>query len=468
MIGNRRKEELMQESSNGAVRDLTVGEPARLIFFFTLPLLAGNVFQQLYGFVDTLIVGRFLGVEALAAVGCTGPLMFLMLGFVMGMTSGFSIYTGQRFGAKDEQGVRRSAAACMILSLIASLILTLIGVTSCRELLIIMDTPPEILEGAYSFIVIIYAGIVAFVMVQMQSNLIRALGDSKTPTIIQAMGLTINIILEPIFIIGLDGGIPGAALATIVAMTIGNVILYVYIKKKMPALHTRREDWRLDRRILWEHLRIGLPMGFQSSIIAIGAVVLQMALNGLGPVAVASFAAAHRVDGIAVMPMMSFGVAIAAYTAQNFGARQFKRISEGVKKCIYMSCSFSVAVAVFNIFFGADIMRLFVGEGQEQIVEYGQLFLVINGVCYWILSLLFIFRFTLQGLGQSVVPTIAGVIELIMRVAAAVFLVDMLGYKGACLANPMAWIGACIPLAIAFFITRREFRRAHAEDFKSG
>ena len=447
--------------NNSAVKDLTEGEPAKLLFFFTLPLLAGNIFQQLYGFVDTLIVGRFLGVEALAAVGCTGPLMFLFLGFVMGMTGGLTIYTGQRFGAKDFEGIRKSVAACTVISIVSAIAMTIIGVLFCRTLLEFMNTPDVIIEGAYSFIVIIYGGMSGFVLLNLQSNLIRALGDSKMPTVIQAATLTINIILEPIAIILLDGGIPGAALATIVSIVIGNIIFFVYIKRRVPILHTRQGDWNFDRKILWEHVRIGLPMGFQSSIIAIGAVVLQMALNGLGPTAVAAFAAAHRVDGIAVMPMMSFGVAIAAYTAQNFGAQKFDRIADGVKKCILMSCSFSVAVAVFNILFGADIMKMFVGEGQEQIIEYGRQFLVITGVCYWILALLFIFRFTLQGLGQSFMPTVAGIIELVMRVFAALVLVDMFGYVGACLSSPLAWLGACIPLTISFFITRRELRRAH-------
>ncbi len=448
----------MKPQDNGAVKDLTVGEPARLIFYFTLPLLAGNVFQQLFGFVDTLIVGRFLGVEALAAVGCTGPLMFLMLGFVSGMTSGFSICTGQRFGAKDFDGVRRSAAICVGLSLAASLVLTIIGIASCRELLIAMDTPPEILDGAYDFISIVYGGVVMFIFLQMLTNLIRALGDSKMPTVIQATTLCINILLEPVAIIGLGLGIPGSAGATIVALTIGNFLCLVYIKKRVPYLHVRREDFSFDREFLIEHLRIGLPMGFQSSIIAIGAVVLQIALNGLGSVAVAAFAAAHRVDGIAVMPMMSFGIAMAAYTAQNFGAKKFGRIVDGVKKCVLMSCSFSVIVALFNIYLGDKIIELFVGAQAVQVIEYGRLFLIITGISYWALALLFIFRFTLQGLGQSFVPTIAGIVELVMRIAAALILVKYMGFLGACLAAPMAWIGGLLPLAIAFFITARKLR----------
>ena len=450
---------MAEEKNLGAVKDLTEGSPAKLIFYFTLPLLAGNVFQQLFGFVDTLIVGRFLGVEALAAVGCTGSLMFLMLGFVMGMTSGFSIYTGQRFGAKDYDGLRYSVVICTVLSIMGAIILSIIGITFCRELLELMQTPPEIIDGAYSFIIIIYGGVAGFVMLQMQSNLLRALGDSKMPTVIQATTLTINILLEPVAIIGLDLGIPGAAGATILSLIIGNIICLFYIKMKVPLLHVKKEDWRIDTKIILEHLKIGLPMGFQASIVAIGAVVFQMALNGLGPIAVASYAAAQRVDGIAVMPMMSFGVAISAYTAQNFGAKKFDRIQDGVKKTIIMSCSFSVAVAIFNILFGSEIIKLFVGEGQDQIIEYGQLFLTVNGVCYWILALLFIFRFTLQGLGKSFVPTVAGAMELIMRIAAAIVLVEHFEYLGACLANPMAWIGACIPLTIAFFITHKNMSR---------
>lgn len=440
-------------------KNLTSGEPAKLILFFTLPLIAGNIFQQLYALVDTLIVGRFLGVDALAAVGCTGSLMFLMLGFVIGFSTGITIYTGQRYGAKDDKGVRQSLAACVILSLLESVVLTIIGVIFCPLFLHWMQTPAEIFSGAVDFISIIYGGIIMFVFLQLQTNILRALGDSKMPTVILAVALVINIILEPVAILILEWGIPGAALATIVAQFIGNVICYIYIRKRVPALHTVRDDWRISCKLLMEHLRIGLPMGFQASIIAIGAIILQVALNNLGPVAIAAYAAAQKVESIAMMPMMSFGLAMAAYTAQNYGARQYERIAEGVRKCSYMSVAFSIAAGILLIALGSDIMYLFVGDGQEQVIEFGQEYLWVNGVCYWILSLLFIFRYTLQGLGQSVVPTIAGIMELIMRGAAAIFLCQSLGYLGACLANPMAWLGSCVPLAIAYWWTRRTFRK---------
>ncbi len=445
-------------------KNLTEGSPMRLIFLFTMPLIAGNIFQQLYSFVDTLLVGRFLGVEALAAVGCTGSLMFLMIGFIIGLTSGLSIYTGQRFGAQDTEGVHQSAAACTLLSVILAVVLTILGMLSSRFLLVFMETPPEILEGAVSFITIIYAGIGVTVYFMMGTNLIRALGDSRTPTILLALALCFNILLEPLFLLVFGWGIPGAAWAMVVSQLFGAVLCTIYIVKRVPALHIRRRDWRLSRRFLYEHLRIGIPMAFQASIIAIGAVILQVALNNLGPIAVASFAASQKVDSIAMMPMMSFGIAMAAYTAQNYGARKFERIKQGVRKCILMSVSFSILVGLFNIFFGPYIMYLFVGDGQEQVIQYGQTYLTINGACYFILSLLFIYRYTLQGLGQSMVPTIAGIMELIMRALAAIFLVKWFGYTGACWASPLAWLGSCVPLAIAYYITSRSLHGGREEE----
>ena len=437
-------------------RDMTTGSPARLILWFTLPLIAGNIFQQLYGFVDTLIVGRILGVEALAAVGCTGPLLFLIMGFVMGATSGFAIYTGQRFGAQDMRGVRQSAAACLVISILTAVVLTLFSSAIVQHLLVWMQTPPEIIAGAYDFISICFWGLPVTFALMMTTNMVRTLGNSTAPTIVLAFSLSTNIVLEPLFIMVFDWGIPGAAWAVVVAQGLGALACLWYIWRKVPALHIRREDWQMSWPLLWAHLRIGLPMGFQASIIAIGAVILQAALNDLGPTAVASFAASQKVDAIANMPMMSFGIAMAAYTAQNYGARQYGRIALGVRQCIYMSVGFSIVAGLINAFLGPKLIWLFVGDGQEQVVEYGHLYLLIQGATYWILSLLFIFRYTLQGLGHSGVPTFAGVMELIMRAAAAIFLVQWFGYIGACFASPMAWLGSCVPLAISYWRTRRQ------------
>jgi len=443
-------------------KNMTEGDPARLIFFFALPLVAGNMMQQLYAFIDTLIVGRFLGVNALAAVGCTGSLMFLTLGFIMGFCTGVTIYTGQRFGAGDRRGVRQSAAACILLGVVFVLVLTAIVLPLTRTLLILMETPSEIVDGAYDFISIIFAGLIVFLMLYLQNCLVRALGDSKTPTIILAITLGINIALEPVAILVLGWGIPGAAGATVFSQAIGALIFYIYIRRRIPALHTHWSDWKPNGAVFMAHLRMGLPMAFQSSVIAIGAIILQVALNNLGALPVAAYAATQKIDAVAVMPMLSFGYAMAAYTAQNYGAQQYERIRMGVRACLKMSMAFAVGIGILLIAFGTFFLELFVGadaEGAAAVIAYGHTFLIVNGSCYIILALLLVYRNVLQGLGQSVIPTIAGAMELIMRAAAAIFLCSSLGFLGACMANPLAWIGAAIPVVLAYLWTEKTLRQ---------
>ena len=444
-------------------KNLTEGDPARLIFFFALPLVAGNMMQQLYAFIDTLIVGRFLGVNALAAVGCTGSLMFLTLGFIMGFCTGVTIYTGQRFGAGDAQGVRRSAAACVVLGILAVLTLTAIILPLTRSLLLLMETPAEIIDGAQDFISIIFAGLTIFLLLYLQNCLIRSLGDSTTPTIFLAVTLAINVALEPVAILVLGWGIPGAALATVFSQAIGAVLFFVYIWRRVPALHTRWTDWKPDRAVLMAHLRMGLPMAFQASVIAFGAIILQVALNNLGAIPVAAYAATQKIDAVAVMPMLSFGYALAAYTAQNYGAQKYERIRMGVRACLKMSMAFAVGIGALLIAFGSHVLALFVGAdaaGAEEVIAYGETFLLVNGSTYVILALLLVYRNVLQGLGQSVIPTIAGAMELLMRAAAAIFLCTYLGFFGACLANPLAWIGAAVPVVLAYLWTEKTLRPA--------
>lgn len=436
-------------------KNLTEGDPTRLIFFFALPLVAGNMMQQLYAFIDTLIVGRFLGVNALAAVGCTGSLMFLALGFLMGFCTGVTIYTGQRFGAGDRAGVRQSAAACIMLGVAVALTLTAIVLPLTRTLLVLMETPPEILDGAYDFISIVFAGLTIFLLLYLQNCLIRALGDSTKPTILLAVTLGINIALEPIAILILGWGIPGA---TVFSQGVGALLFWIYIRRRVPALHTRWSDWKPNRAVLMAHLRMGLPMAFQSSVIAIGAIIVQVALNNLGALPVAAYAATQKIDAVAVMPMLSFGYAMAAYTAQNYGAQKYERIRMGVRACLRMSMAFAMGIGALLIAFGTFFLELFVGadaEGAVEVIAYGHTFLIVNGSTYIILALLLVYRNVLQGLGQSVIPTIAGAMELIMRAGAAVFLCGTLGFLGACLANPLAWLGAAIPVTIAYFWTER-------------
>ena len=259
---------------------MTEGSPAKLIVMFTIPLLIGNIFQQLYSMVDTLIVGRTLGVHALAAVGCTGSISFLILGFAMGVSAGLAIITAQRFGAKDEAGLRRSVAAGAWISLGVTAVLTILSVPLARKILELMRTPPEIIDSAYDYIVVIFWGIIASMLFNFLSNIIRALGDSRTPLLFLIIACILNIGLDFGLILGAKMGVAGAAWATIIAQMASALMCLWYIKKKLPILHLKKEDWKVTGWDISQHFKVALPMGFQMSIIAIGAVVLQFVLNG--------------------------------------------------------------------------------------------------------------------------------------------------------------------------------------------
>lgn len=432
------------------MRDLTQGSPAKQILFFTIPLVIGNLFQQLYNFSDTLIVGQTLGVKALAAVGATGSIMFLILGFVQGFTAGLSIITAQRYGARDIAGVRKSMASTLLVSGITTVVVTITSLVIVYPLLKLMQTPAEILNQAFVFIAIILAGIFATMGYNVTANALRAVGDSRSPLIYLIIGMVANIILELWFILGLKLGVGGAALATVLAQLISTVFSFWHIYKYSPLLQVTRSDLKWDSKDIRIHLHAGLPMGFQSSIIAIGALVLQGALNTLGTDAVAATTAAQRIDQVATLPLMSFGITMATFAAQNYGARQFDRILIGVKQALVMSMGFGLLMGIIEILFGDLAVMLFVGSGQHEVLNLAQQYFWANGAFYYILSALFIIRYVLQGLNDAKTPTYAGIAELIMRTVAAVVLVGPFGFFGASLANVLAWVGSLVVMIPAY------------------
>jgi len=443
--------------------DLTRGNPLKQILFFTIPLLIGNLFQQFYSMADTMIVGRTIGVDALAAVGATGSISFLILGFSQGLTSGFAVITAQRFGAGDADGVRKSVTSSILLSVVITVALTAISVPLARPILEWMQTPDDIIDDAYAYIVVIYAGIGASVMFNLLSNIIRALGDSRTPLFLAA-ACVLNIGLDFLLILWCSMGVSGAAVATVISQLVSGGLCIVYIFKRFPILRLQRSDWRVEGKLLWDDVRVGLPMGFQMCIIAIGAMILQISLNRLGSVAIAGFIAAQKIDQLASQPMMSFGITMATYAAQNYGAGNMRRIRTGVRRCILLSVGFSVVCGAILIAAAKPLAGLFVGPGQPDVLDHAQTYLLLNASLYFLLALLFIFRYTLQGLGKSLFPTIAGVAELFMRTFAAVLLANIWGFAGVCLANPIAWLGAVIPLSSAYIVTiRRLIRKADME-----
>jgi putative MATE family efflux protein len=425
---------------------------------FTIPLLIGNLFQQFYNMADAFIVGRTIGVRALAAVGCTGSIMFFLLGFMWGFTQGTSIIASQRFGAGDYPGVRRSFAVSIVLGVLIALVLTAAGIIFARPLLLLLHTPEDILDDAYRYLIVIFQGIAAAVLFNLVSNIMRAVGDSHTPLVFLVIACLINIILDYLFILVFRTGVEGAAYATVIAQLLSGLLCIPVIMKKLPILRITREDWRFTWSDVSQHLRMAFPMGFQMSIIAIGAIVLQFTLNGLGTMAVAACTAAQKIDMVATMPLNSFGLTMTTYVAQNYGARRVDRIRQGLIRCLIISGGLSILAGIVFFFIGHTLAALFI-PGDSEAVSLAHVFLQINGACYLILSILLICRQSLQGLGNSLVPTIAGVMELVMRSFAAVILSRYFGFTGVCFANPLAWLGATVPLVIAVALTMKRLSR---------
>lgn len=440
------------------MNDLTTGNPLKLIFFFTIPLLIGNLFQQLYNVSDTVVVGQTLGVKALAAVGATGSINFLIIGFAQGLTAGLAIITATRYGARDYRGVRQSFAASIIISILMTIILTVLSLVFVDPILKLMQTPASIYNNARIFISIIFIGIFASMAFNLLSNIIRALGDSRTPLIFLSIGTVINVFLELLFILVFHMGVAGAGWATVIFQVVASLLCIGYIGRSIPLLHVTKADFKVSGQELWAHFSTGMPMGFQLSIIAIGTMVMQAALNSLGTDSVAASTAASKVDQLCSLPMSSFGVTMATFAAQNFGASKYGRILTGVKKTLWLSGGFAVFAGALVIFFGRPIVTLIIGTADEHVIQLSQTYFNIIGSTYLLLSVLFIIRNTLQGLGRRVLPTLAGVGELTMRIFAALFMVKAFGYAGAVSAEPLAWMGSCAILIPSWIRAVRQLR----------
>ncbi|MDQ4214877.1 MATE family efflux transporter [Microbacterium capsulatum] len=438
---------------------LTTGRPWRVILAFAVPLLIGNVVQQLYQFADAIVVGRHLGVDALAAVGATGSLIFLLIGFAWGLSSGFAIPTAQAFGAGDHAAVRRSVATGTLLTGAAALVISIGGPLIARPLLELLQTPPVLLDQAAVFTEVTFAGGSAVMFFNYLSAVIRSIGDSRSPLVFLAVSCGLNIALVILMVGVFEWGVAGAALATVVAQAVSVGLCLVYVWRRLPVLHVHRADWRITRADIAGHLRLGLPMGFQASIIAIGTITVQVALNTLGPDAVAAYTTASRVDSLAIAFLASIGLAASMYTAQNLGGRRPDRIRRGVKEAVWMAVVTAVLLGALLVLFGSVMVRLFIGSGSDEVVHLASLMLLINGLSYVALGVLFVLRGVLQGLGHTLIPTVTGVIELVMRVGAAVLLGALTGYVGVVLSNPLAWIGAVALLIPASVKAHRALAR---------
>ena len=432
-------------------KDMTNGSPMKLILGFSIPLFFGFLFQQFYNIVDTIIVGRFLGVDDLAAVGSTGSINFLIIGFCVGVCSGFSIPVAHKFGAGDYVGMRKMVANCVWLSLAFAVVMTVFTTCFCRQILVMMKTPEDILEGAYAYIWVIFLGIPVIYLYNMLSGIIRALGDSKTPLYFLLISSVLNIGLDFFFIVVLHMGVAGAAWATVLAQGVSGVLCLVFMIKKFEILHIRKEEWIVDRNMMLTLCNMGVPMGLQYSITAIGSVILQTATNTLGSAAVAATTAAGKISGFLACPFDAMGSTMATYAGQNIGAGKLERVGKGMKSCILLGAGYSVIALLISVFWGRSLATLFVEASETVILDNVRLFLIIITVFYFPLALVNIIRFTIQGVGFPRFAILAGVFEMIARALAGMVLVPALGFLGACLGSPIAWILADAFLIPAYF-----------------
>ena len=438
--------------------DMTTGNPVKLILLFSIPLLIGNIFQQFYSMVDTIIVGRFVGVEALAAVGTTGSMVFLVNGFVMGLTSGFAVLISQKYGSKDEAGVKKAVASSITLSIIATIIVTFISVISAKPLLTLMNTPSNIMKDASTYIIILYAGNVAIIFYNMMAAILRALGDSKTPLYFLIVSSVLNIILDLVLIINFKMGVAGAAYATVVSQGVSALLCVIYTYKKYKILRLKKEDFKVKKKYYRRHLKVGIPMALQFSITAIGIMTVQSAINIFGSTVIASYAASSKVLQLVMQPATTLGVTMATYCGQNIGAKRYDRIKLGVKKCVQISIITSLISAMVLIFLGKYFVMMFVSNPDAEILSYAQQVLNISAIFFIPLGLIFVYRNALQGIGDSFIPMMAGVYELVARAVVAFTLPKVLEFMGICLADPVAWFAAVIPLAYTYYKREKSFK----------
>lgn len=437
-------------------KDMTKGSPMKLILSFSVPLLFGFLFQQFYNLMDTVIVGKILGVDSLAAVGSTSSINFMIIGFCMGVCNGFSIPLSHKFGAGDYSGLRRFAANCMWLAIVFAAVMTLLTALFCRTILELMKTPEDIIEEAHAYILVIFLGIPMTYLYNILSGVIRSLGDSKTPVIFLVMSSFLNIGLDLLFILVFHLGVRGAALATVISQGVSGVCCLLYVKKKFEILQIKKEEWKPDTEKMGILCGMGIPMGLQYSITAIGSVILQTATNTLGSAAVASVTAAGKIGGFLACPFDAMGSTMATYGGQNVGAGKLERIGQGLRSCILLGAGYSVLAFGISLLFGRSLATLFVERSETVILDNVRLFLLINTLFYFPLALVNIIRFLIQGMGFPKFAILAGVFEMVARAMAGFLLVPAIGFTGSCLGSPIAWIFADIFLIPAYFHVKKK------------
>ena len=437
-------------------REMTSGACLPLILNFTVPLLLGNLLQQTYYLVDSAIVGKFLGINALASVGASTSVVFLILGFCNGCCGGFGIPVAQKFGAHDYVTMRRYVAVSLKLAGGMSVAIALVTSLLCEFILRSMQTPENIFEDAYYFLLITFIGVPCTFFYNLLSSIIRALGDSKTPFWFLLFSTVLNIVLDLLFILLFGWGVPGAGIATVLAQGVSAVLCYRYMYRKFDILKTTSSDRRFRPELARQLMYIGIPMGLQFSITAIGSIMLQSANNALGTACVAAFTAAMRIKMFFMCPLESLGMAMATFSGQNYGAGRPERIWTGVKSAVMMMLCYVAVVAVILWTFSGDFALLFFDSSEHEIIYDTALFLHISVSFFPVLGILCILRYTIQGAGYTKLAMFSGVSEMVARILVSKFAVPLWGYWAVCFGDPTAWVFAVAFLVPAFvYVYRR-------------
>lgn len=436
--------------------DMTKGSPAKLIAKFIVPIIIGNIFQQFYSMVDAIIVGRFVGLDALAAVSSTGTISFLVLGFAQGLTTGFTVMTAQRYGAGDMQGMKRSVASAAILAGVVALVTTIVSGLGMDALLTAMNTPADMYDMAREYIMIICLGLCFSVFYNYLASILRAIGNSVLPLVFLVISAILNVALDLVFIIVFHWGVGGAAYATIISQGVSALLCLFYIMKAVPTLHLEKQHWKPDTQCMKNQLAVGLPMALQYSICAIGTILVQSALNLLGTTVVGAYSVAGKVEQLMTQPYGAMGTTMATYGAQNRGVNDLDRIRKGVRVANIMSAIYSVAIFVILLGILPFAIRLFVTENLDVVYEYSRIYMLVCGTCFIPLGMIFIYRNLLQGCGFGVLPMMGGVVELLCRCVAAYVATRMLSYVGVCMANASSWLVAGIFFWILYEILMKK------------
>ncbi|MCI2049655.1 MAG: MATE family efflux transporter [Lachnospiraceae bacterium] len=439
---------------------MTAGSPGRIIIEFALPVFLGNVFQEFYSMVDTIIVGKFVGTNALAAVGSTGMINFLVFGFVWGMTAGFAVPVGQRFGAGDMKSLRQCVGTSVYTAMLLSAVLTFVSCLSMRSLMVLLHTPQDIFKDAYSYIMIVCGGLAATVLYNMTSYTLRAIGNSRTPLVFLILSAMLNILLDLLFVITFRMGVAGAAYATVISQAISGFACLFYIIRRVPLLRLSRDDLKFRRDLAVRQLYIGLPMALQFSITAIGALMVQAALNMLGTLYVAAYTAAGKIESLVTQMFGAQGATMAAYCAQNTGARKTDRIRQGIHASDIQSFLYAAAVGVLMITLGGHMTGLFISDRLEEVVPLVNTYLLCSAPFYIPLAIIFIYRNAMQGMGCVFVPMAGGVVELIARAVMSVVAANLHSYVGVCLAGSVAWAAAAAWLLCGYAWTMKRKKKS--------